>query len=101
MLIDELIEKAFSDGYEYALMGQREFSGSIRRTKKLLKEGDKLVKTMENRYPGINDFTKIPLDNSKFRERSSRIINNVMNPRGGLLGDTNKKLMKKLENRRK
>ena len=27
MLIDELIEKAFSDGYEYALMEQREFAG--------------------------------------------------------------------------
>lgn len=26
MLIEELIEKAFSDGYEYALMEQREFA---------------------------------------------------------------------------
>ena len=26
MLIDELIEKAFSDGYEYALMEQREYA---------------------------------------------------------------------------
>lgn len=28
MLIDELIEKAFSDGYEYALMEQREFNNA-------------------------------------------------------------------------
>ena len=29
MLIDELIEKAFSDGYEYALMEQREFASFV------------------------------------------------------------------------
>ena len=36
MLLEELIEKAFSDGYEYALEEQREFA-SIRQTKKLYK----------------------------------------------------------------
>ena len=37
MLIDELIEKAFSDGYEYALMEQREF-GVVKQANKMAKK---------------------------------------------------------------
>lgn len=42
MLIEELIEKAFSDGYEYALMEQREFA-SIRQATKFAKRTAKEV----------------------------------------------------------
>jgi hypothetical protein len=77
MLIDELIEKAFSDGYEYALMEQKEFSGSIRRTKKVLKEATRLNKKMEKLYPNLDNFGGMPLPSSKFRERSSRIPNDL------------------------
>ena len=31
MLLEELIEKAFSDGYEYALMEQREFNNAAQK----------------------------------------------------------------------
>ena len=36
MLIDELIEKAFCDGYEYALEEQREFN---RKARKIMRDG--------------------------------------------------------------
>jgi hypothetical protein len=36
MLLEELIEKAFSDGYEYALMEQREFNSF---SQKMLRRG--------------------------------------------------------------
>ena len=36
MLIEELIKKAFSEGYEYALEEQREFN---RKARKLIRDG--------------------------------------------------------------
>jgi hypothetical protein len=50
MLIEELIEKAFSDGYEYALEEQREFT-SIRALKKQGKMNINMISKFQKKYP--------------------------------------------------
>ena len=50
MLLEELIEKVFSDGYEYALMEQREFNNAAQkelRKKNLVKF---LIERLELKY---------------------------------------------------
>lgn len=44
MLIDELIEKAFSDGYEYALIEQREFAFNPQQANGISKKAKKLAR---------------------------------------------------------
>lgn len=47
MLIEELIEKAFSDGYEYALMEQREFAGNTKVLNKFKKSAYEIKRGLE------------------------------------------------------
>jgi hypothetical protein len=67
MLIEELIERAFSDGYEYALEEQREFArGSIRALKKQGKMNINMLSKFKKKHPTatlnndelINSFVK-------------------------------------------
>ena len=56
MLINELIEKAFSDGYEYALEEQREFgAGSIRYLKKQGKMNINMLSKFNKTNPALKN----------------------------------------------
>ena len=60
MLIDELIERAFCDGYEYA---QREFTTSIRRAKKMMKQGVDIIANARKSNPNAQFVDSLSPDN--------------------------------------